>query len=172
MEIHSVDIGASALRATCGIAMLDSLKMHSLLEGGDDLIDLRTIGGHELVQVLAAVQRAKAREATMVIEQPYFSLKFGSPKVFEMLIVARQRFVDLCTIYKVPCHVLTASSWQVFLKHVPEGAAVVTKKSEKLTKKQASWLATHIYGERVAGRTEHEIDAALMGRWWGFTHGA
>jgi hypothetical protein len=171
MLIHAVDIGASKERATCGIAELDSLKMHTLLEGGDDLIATRTIGGHELMQVLAAVQHAAACGATMVVENPYFSTKFGNPKTFETLIVVRQRFVDLCSIYKVPCRVLYPAQWQVILKHVPVGAAVVTKKSEKLTKKQAEWLVSTIYGERLAGRTEHEKDAALMGRWWGFTHG-
>ena len=172
MILHAVDIGASAERATCGIAELDTLKLRTLLEGGDDLLGTRTIGGHDLMQVLAAVQRAASVGATILVEQPFLSLKFGNPKTFEMLITVRQRFVDLCTIYKVPCHVIYASTWQVIFKHVPVGAAVVTKKSEKLTKKQAEWLATHIYGERLAGCTGHEMDAALMGRWWGFTHGS
>ena len=172
MLIHAVDIGANKERATCGIAELDSLKMRALLEGSDDLIRTRVLGGHELVQVLQAVQHARDVGATMIVEEPYFSLKFGNPQTFKTLVIVRQRFVDLCTICKVPCHVLYAATWQVFFKHVPVGAAVVTKKTEKLTKKQAEWLAVNIYGERLAKVTEHERDAALMGRWWSFTHGA
>lgn len=172
MIVHAVDIGASAERATCGIAELDTLKMQMLLSGGEDLIRTRTIGGHELVQVLGAVQHAASVGARMVVENPYLSMKFGNPKVFEMLIAVRTRFVDLCAIYGVPCVVLYASQWQVILKHVPPGAAVVTKKSEKLTKKQAAWLVRSIYGDALVGRTEHEIDAALMGRWWGFGNGS
>lgn len=169
MLIHAVDIGANKERSTCGIAELDSLKMNTLLAGGDDLLSTRTIGGHELMQVLAAVQRAASVGATMVVEEPFFSLKFGNPLTFRTLVVVRQRFVDLCTIYKVPCYVIYAATWQVFLKHCPVGAAVVTKQREKLTKKQAEWLFDSIYGARTI--TEHERDAALMGRWWGFTHG-
>lgn len=171
MLIHAVDIGANKERATCGIAEIDSLKHRSLLEGGDDLLSTRVIGGHELVQVLAAVQRAKAVGATMVVERPYFSTKFGNPSTFDTLVVVRQRFVDLCTIYKVPCHIVYPATWQVFLKHVPVGAVAVVKKTQKLTKLQAAWLFRHIYGERPTVG-EHEQDAALMGRWWGFTHGA
>lgn len=169
MLIHAVDIGASKERATCGIAELDSLKLRTLLEGGDDLLGTRTIGGHELVQVLAAVQRAKTAGATMVVERPYFNTSFGNVVTFDTLVVVRQRFIDLCKIYGVPCHVLYPATWQVFLKHCPVGAVSVVKKTQKLTKLQAAWLFAKIYGEREV--CEHEIDAALMGRWWGFTHG-
>lgn len=170
MIIHAVDIGASKERATCGIAELDSLKMRTLLEGGEDLVRTRVIGGHELMQVLQAVQHAAASKATMVVEEPFMSLKFGNPLTFKTMVIVRQRFVDLCTIYKVPCHVIYASQWQVFFKHIPDGAAAVTKKSQKLTKMQADWLFKAIYGSRQV--SEHEKDAALMGRWWSFTHGA
>lgn len=187
--IFAVDTGARKGVPTCGIVQLDPAKVGLMSAGRPqgELVRAWTIDGSTVEAVAAVMAVVKAANGRLLIERQFPSVRStANPLDLEKLITTRAVFTTLATVMRVPFEIIYPASWQTLLRaSVPLTKAVGKMTKPKAppkpaegkpakkalaprmihdTKKSARWLAAVLYPEAELG--PHEIDAALMGRWW------